>query len=368
MKFRGLRKSLPVLVAAVALLSACGKAKFAAENHKSSAVAGQYVTIKPKIDIIVFQDNSDSVMYGPLNTLKPQMQNFVNGLNASWDFRFTVLPLLSQKSMTSKYVVSTDCSGLSGIMGCLNTSQISTFNNSSGDYGWITSVNSAVGSQDKGFQNIYYNLQSSSMINSGFLRPDAALAIIVLSNGEDVDGMTYHDPDGDGTPELNYNSGDSTFNFYRNYFQSMKGTPSLLRFYSVVSPGGLCYGYNSYNGRRYRDMSDDLGSRSYNLCGSELNSALSDISSQMVSITQAVVFNYVLMNDQPNPSTIQVKKNGQILPASSSNGWEYVGYKTNQNTSFFPTPGNAKTGYMIKLNGSAVIQGSDTIEVTYQKF
>jgi hypothetical protein len=360
MKFSGLKKSLPVLVAALAILNACAKAKYGAENIKSSAVAGQYITTKPKIDIIVFQDNSDSVMYTHINKIRPQMESFVNGLNGSWDFRFIVLPLLSQKTLNSKYVISSDCSGISGILACLPPSQASTFNYSSGDYGWINSANSAIGSQDKGFQNMYYNLQSSSMVNSGFLRPDAALAVIVLTNGEDIDGMTYHDPDGDGTPQLNYNSGVSQYNFYRDYFENFKGTPSLMRFFSVVSDGSC-----GINGRRYRDMADELGSRSYNLCNSEMNSVLSNIGSQMVAITQAVVFNYHVLPNNPGTIT-SVLKNNVPIPQSSSNGWEYVGYKTNQNTSFFPTPGNPKTGYMIKLNGSAVIQGSDRIDVIFQ--
>jgi len=354
------------IAAAVLMLSACGKAQFAKQDFQASAVAGQYVTTKPKIDVIVFQDNSDSVMYGPIEALKPQMNSFLTSMSADWDLHFTVLPLLSQKSVTGKYVVASNCSEISGTVGCLTPSQSTTFNNSSGDYGWIRSVVSGIGSNDKGFYNMYANLQHSSMTSTGFLRSDAALAIIVLSNGEDIDGMSYTTRN-DGFQELDYNSGVSTYNSYRNYFQSIKPSSSLRRFYSVVCPGGTCYNYGSIRGQRYMNMADDLGSRSYNLCNNELNSALSSMKQQLVAVAEAVRFNYVVMNEKPMVSSIKVTKNGVTIPQSSSNGWTYVGYLANQATSYSPTSGNVRSGYFIKLNGTAEYKGSEKIDISFQK-
>lgn len=365
MKFRK-PTYLMTLAAAVLMLSACGKAQFAKQDYQATAIAGQYVTTKPKIDVIVFQDNSDSVMYGPIETLKPQMNAFLTGMSSQWDLHFTVLPLLSQKSVTGKYVVASNCADISGTTGCLSPSQASTFNNSSGDYGWIRSTLSGIGSNDKGFYNMYANLQHSSMTSTGFLRSDAALAIIVLSNGEDIDGMTYYDR-GDGYQQLDYNSGVSTYNSYRNYFQNIKPSSSLRRFYSVVSPGGTCYNYSSIRGQRYMNMADDLGSRSYNLCNGELSSSLASMKQQLVAVAEAVQFNYVVMDQKPMVSSIVVKKNGVTIPQSSSNGWSYVGYLSNQPTSYAPTSGNIRTGYFIKLNGSAVYKGSDQISIDFQK-
>ncbi len=361
-------KSMPVLVAALVLLSACGKAKFQKQDFQASAVAGQYSVTKPKIDIIVFQDNSDSVMYGPINTLQQQMQGFLGGLSDNWDFHFTVLPLLSNKTMNGKYVIASNCSDISGVTSCLSPSQANSFNNATGDYGWIRSVNSAVGSADKGFEKIYQNITQASMTSTGFLRPDAALAIIVISNGEDTTGVTYTTRS-DGVQILDYNSPQSiaAYNTYKNLFSGLKGPSEMSKFYSVVSPGGNCYGSNSFRGQRYMDMSDDLGSRWYNLCNSELNYSLANIANQLQVVVQSVIFNYVVINESPMVGSIVVKKNGVTVPQSTSNGWSYEGYKSNHPTSFFPTSGNPRTGYFIKLNGSYTFEGTDQMTVNYQK-
>jgi len=372
MKFSGLSKILPVL-SAMLVLSACGKSEFAKQDFKAEAVAGQYVTTRPKIDVIVFQDNSDSVMYGssgnttPLSVLKPQMYDFLTNMSSQWDLHFTVLPLLSQKSVTGKYVVASNCGEITGTTGCFSPSQAANFNALSGDYGWMINFsNSSIGSGDKGFSNIKANLQNPSMTSTGFLRSDAALAIIVLSNGEDIEGMSYYDR-GDGHLMLDYSSGQSTYNYYRHYFQNLKGSSVLSKFYSVVSPGGSCYGHGSIRGQRYMNMADDLGSRHYNLCNGELNSAMASLKQQLVAVAEAVKFNYVVMNEKPMVSSIKVTKNGATVPQGGANGWTYVGYLSNQPTSYSPTSGNVRSGYFIKLNGSAEYKGTDKVEISFQK-
>ena len=55
-------KAIPVLVlAAMTLLSACGKNTFTKQVESTTALAGQYIYIKPKLDLVVFQDDSDSM-------------------------------------------------------------------------------------------------------------------------------------------------------------------------------------------------------------------------------------------------------------------------------------------------------------------
>lgn len=364
MKFSGPWKLMPVFFVTLAVLSACGNEKYNKQTVQASAVANQYVTTKPKIDIIVFQDNSDSLMFGPINSLN--LQNFVSNLSSNWDYHFTVLPLLSAKSISSKYVIAESCSGISGVNKCLTTSQASQFN-TSGDYGWIRTTNSSIGSADKGFQNMQANLTQASLTSSGFLRPDAALAVIVLSNGEDTSGVGYSTRS-DGVSYLDYDhpSTIASYNQYKSFFTNFKVTANMSQFYSVVSAyGGTCLGSSSYKGKRYMDMSDDLGSRYYNICNNEINSVMSDISSQLVAVTESVIFNYTVLDRKPLESSIVVRKNGAVVPKSTTNGWSYAGYLTDQPTAYYPTLSNPRTGYMIKLNGSAVYQGSDSITVEY---
>lgn len=361
MKLVGMKNLvIPMAVFTLGLLSACGNNKYAKQTHGGTATANQFVTTKPKIDVVVFQDDSDSIIRnGPLQVLKPQMAGFLGNMSGDWDYRFTVMPLLTTSiGINSKYVVSTDCSSVNNVMKCLAPSEYATFNNSSGDYGWINSAN-FVGGDDRGFATMQTHI--NNMKNSGFIRQDAALAIVVLSNADDLEGVAITTRS-DGVKVRTY-GGTAEYNSfvkYLNYFAGLKTSNTLSKFYSVVvNQSGGCL--NGYFGKRYVQMSNSLNSRAYNICGGELNYALHDIKSQLVAVTEAIKFNYVMISPdkQPVVSSIKVWKNGTEIPQSNSNGWSYVGYTT-QATSYFPSSGNVRTGYMIKLNG-VDYKGSDSI-------
>jgi hypothetical protein len=398
MKFRGLMKTLPVLLVCLGLLTACGKEKYVDQNFQSSATANQYVTSKPKVDIVVFQDDSDSVMYGPISALKPQMQNFLSQLSSDWDIHFVVLPLLSdQSSLSGKYVVASDCSSISGASGCYPLSQTSTYNSQPGDAAWLNNSNSGVGSLDQGLYYMQRNLSRSSFTSSGFLRSDAALAVIVVSNGQDLSGINpnnkgscydgygnynpsafpqidYCNANGSGTYEVNTyaNSLSSSYNSFANYFAQVRGSSLLAKFYSIVSPSTTsgCYGSYAMAGTRYISMSQQFNSSTGNLCNSSgFSTVLNDIRSNLHAVTTAIKFNYAVVSTQYEPlvSSITVQKNGVTIPQSDTNGWSYVGYLSNQPTSYYPTSGNVQSGYMIQLNGSAVYQGSDSLSINYTR-
>ncbi len=363
-------KMLPVLVASLGVLVGCGRAQYAAQNQSSTSVAGQYAYTKPQADIVVFQDDTDSVMLqGPIQHLKGQMQHFLSRMNNEWDVHFTVLPLTRQKALGGKYIVAQDCSSILAGYSCLNLSQIGYFNNASGDAGWIQTVNSGTGSNDRAFENINANLRQNAMVSSGFFRPKAATFVVVVSNGEDTTQVAYA-PGPGGTMELDYTSATTinSFQQYKNLIKNVKGNLSPLKFYSVVSMNLVdnCQGGRAFRGKRYMDMSDALGSKYYDICAGGLTGVMNDIANQMQVTVQTYVFNYVLLEGEP-ASINSVKKNGQSLPQDATNGWTYVGYQQNLNTSYFPVPSNPKTGYFIKLNGTAEIQGTDTIEVNITK-
>ncbi len=362
-------KAVTVALMAITALSACGKKTFRKLEESSVGIAGQYNYIKPKLDLVIFQDNSDSLT-NAMAQLKPQLSGFLAQLDTNWEYRVVVLPLLSQQHISSKVVLATDCNGVpSG--GCVGPSSVNYFNSLSGDSGWINSRNSSTGNVDLGFQNMNYNL--NSLISSGFIRQDAALAMVIISNNDDHSGVAYITrPDG-ATTSIDYNSPttQASFDAYKNYFLQVKNNvPQLDRLYSVVSAQSYsdCYGGGrTWAGIRYMNMAAALGGASYDLCNGGLSNVLYDIRSRLVTIVQTIEFNYLVFPEEPDPSSITVKKNGSTLPNSNSNGWEYVGYRSNQPTSYYPTSGNVRSGYMVKLNGSAILKGTDTYELIYTK-
>ncbi len=361
-------KAVPIAMIAISLLSSCGNKKFQKLEYSSTAIAGQYIYIKPKLDLVIFQDNSDSIA-NAMTQIKPQLSGFLAELDTNWEYRVVVLPLLSQQSISSKTVLATDCTGVPSAS-CVGPSGVAYFNSLTGDQGWITSRDSTVGNVDKGFQNMNYNI--NSLLGSGFLRSDAALAMIVISNNDDQTNVDYnYRPDGAIT-SINYSGANTiaSFNAYKNYFLSVKAHSTLDRFYSVVAAQRYtdCYGGGmTWAGIRYQNMAAALGGASYDLCNGGLPNVLTDIRARLITVVQAIEFNYVVFPEEPTPGSISLTKNGSTVPESAVNGWQYVGYRSNQPTSFSPTSGNVKSGYMIRLNGTATFKGTDTIGLNYTK-
>jgi len=382
-------KAVPIALMAISLLSSCGTKKFQKLEQSTSGIAGQYIYIKPKLDMIVFVDNSDS-MANALAQVKPQLVNFLNSLDSRWEYRFIAMPLQGTQNLSSKYVVATDCAGISASL-CLSPSQSYIFNNAGGDIAWINNRNSGTGNTDLGFYNMKANI--NHLKAAGFVRNDAILATVVISNGEDVSGqfgsggVTYATrPDGAIT-SVDYNSAttQNSYNYFLNYFSTIKNANPVLskaqtRFYSVVAANRYndCYGGGmAWQGRRYMDMAGTLGGVTFDLCQGQLPNILTDISGHLQTIVKSLVFNYVVFPEAPTVASIQFKKNGSLVSNSALNGWTYAGNLNNQATSsgsidintqvFTPMLSNVRSGYMLRLDGNAELKGTDTYELIYTK-
>lgn len=87
--------------------------------------------------------------------------------------------------------------------------------------------------------------------------------------------------------------------------------------------------------------------------------------------TPTEYYGFAVVPTAPRPETLVVRVRGTNVSQSSSNGFEYVGYRENQNIKVNPngTINNSnpinRTGYFIKLNGSAIYSSGETIEVFY---
>lgn len=89
-------------------------------------------------------------------------------------------------------------------------------------------------------------------------------------------------------------------------------------------------------------------------------------------------FGYVHLNTKPVEGSIQLSINGANISKSSTNGWQLMKsgnepqFITNQNikitspTNFSPaTPAVTRTGYFLRLSGSAIYSNGDVIDVTF---
>jgi hypothetical protein len=124
---------------------------------------------------------------------------------------------------------------------------------------------------------------------------------------------------------------------------------------------------------------DQYGNPTSDACNSAaLSNVLTDIANNLTTVSQAYVYSAIVLHDQPIPSSIQITKNGATVPQGTTNGWEYMGYGTTYTiTGIYNTqtgqitaldPGlNQETGYVIQLNGTAQMIGTDQPNVTYEK-
>ena len=89
-------------------------------------------------------------------------------------------------------------------------------------------------------------------------------------------------------------------------------------------------------------------------------------------------FGYVHLNTKPVESSIQLNINGVNIAKSSTNGWQLIKngsepkFISNQNikitspTNFTSaTPAVSRTGYFLKLSGSAIYSNGDVVDVTF---
>lgn len=242
----------------------------------SSAVS---VATLPKVDIVVFQDDSSS-MTNAMTAIKSQLNGFAGNSASAWNFRFVVLPLLRQQSLAGKFVLANECDTLTGASQC--SPDVSAFNAAGNDSAWIATSGTASPSTDLGFANMKDNIDALS--GAGYFRTGAQKIFFVISNGEDNTSVAYATrPDGAVTG-IDYSSAttQASFNNYQSYFAGL----SINKFYSIVAAQRYsdCWGGGStWQGKRYQDLASSLGGTSYDLCDANIASALTTIAGELAT-------------------------------------------------------------------------------------
>ncbi len=83
-------------------------------------------------------------------------------------------------------------------------------------------------------------------------------------------------------------------------------------------------------------------------------------------------YGYIALEREPDTSTIVLTIDGVSIGPSSSNGWEYVGFANNKNIrvdkngNTVASPAENRSGYFLKLSGSAVYSNNSSIAINYR--
>ncbi len=135
--------------------------------------------------------------------------------------------------------------------------------------------------------------------NAGFLRADARLAVIVVSDEED--------------------QSDGSVSLYVDFFRNLKGfaNPQLVSVSAIAGdvPGGCA---TAVEGRRYSDASNQLGGQFSSICSASWQQMLQNIGLGVFALRQAWT-----LSRPADPSTISVRVNGVSVPQNGTNGWTY---------------------------------------------
>lgn len=383
---------LALLLGLLVMTVGCGKQAFVVTNTTTTFSAPGGYTIPAKVDVLLVEDDTGS-MYEAYTPIARQLPPFLEGLEASgWDYHFATVPLTSLRDVSqiaaSRYDsnwgaqwvppypgANPNAAGMSVSEALFSSaSQYSDFL----PYGYISNVQNGM---EPGFKTIWsvltdMKVKRGTAQDTGFLRNDALLAILVVGNGEDTSDVNYcqrSDNTGVYVP-CSDGSATTSFNTYRDRFRGFKSSPSLVKFYSAVAfrEADNCQGGRSRIGTRYRNMATALGGQSYDICRSNaVAQAVAGMSAHLQAQRQAYETRFLFLEEEPDlatPITVTVYRDGkhaQVIPQSESNGWTYAGYITDYAIDA-PIALSLSTGYAIELHGTAKLIGDDTASIDFK--
>lgn len=398
-------------LSAATLLSGCGKPEYINPTRTASGADIGFRNLPAKVDILLVVDNSPSAALA-LHKVQSTLENFVMGMKSMyWDYHIAKVNmvnsdhwihqvLVNPEFNTEKYpdgTIKEDKAGIVPANYAVNSPQL---------FNLVDGIEN-VGSDDMTYDVIYktlYNAKHNAQLKkTQFLRADATLAIIVITNGTEF----TVDPNHNGN--INY----TALNQHRQNLLKIKdGNSELIRFYPIAAykfmegkNGDSCLapGGKSYEGGSYFAMNPAIkglpkiidGRETLNFCNaSSLQNVMTDIQDNLKKVRQAYVYTSIVLPYPPIVTGEGKLKFGHIIDNGNNNGevdesqikffeenavdgWTYEGKGTTytvtgifdvvQNKVFQLFPGlDKRTGYIIKLHGKARIFGNKVPYLEYK--
>ena len=415
-----MRTMLPMLTltfGAAMLATGCGKQGFVTVNQIQQGQSPGSFVIQPKVDLLLLMDDSGSSIE-PQDQLQAEARTFLANLQAQgWNFHFTTSSLNNSYSSgrtngTSDWLPSNFTNQVTASLHDTNYATGST------GFSWLppfpgasftdpTLVAQAIASSvfrpydrfsqfpspggtsgtERGLGSIVAATQGQGVLKDSagtlthFIRPDALLAIVAMSNGDDDSSEAWRTMTGQQRT--------TAMQSYANKIVSVKaGNPQLVRLYAAVAQtqqaNGTCLGNNSFIGSRYNDLAAQLGGTRIDLCTQGVSGSLASIAQELQIVRQSYITRYVFLGSEPEPGTIRVtvvRSNGstETLVEGDQNGFDYANSVEQPNprtpimrptleTADGSVHLNNQTGFAIVLKGSAILRGNDTTRITYKDY
>lgn len=284
-----------------ALLMACQQ-NVAFDLPPSQDNFGQSVTYNNKVDILWIVDNSTSMLKHQ-QRLSDQIPELVTKLNSlKMDYHMAVVT-------TSMGGDNPDGGRFIGSPKYVTSKTPDLINNLKARM----IVGEAGSNLERGLESMERALSSGYLANEGkgFFRNDALLVVVALSDEDDFS-------------KSNSSAGIS---YYTNFLDSLKtpwvdGSRSwMFSFIGVLSLTSQCKTFNDFAsaGLSYIGLADVSGGVKESICSTNLASSVSNIRARIFQILTDFK-----LSKLPVVESIVVTINGQAVPRSSENGWQYL--------------------------------------------
>lgn len=296
-----MKKEFSVLIVAAisTFLMACNQGvKF--DLPPASNNFGQSITYNNKVDILWIVDNSSSMLQHQ-QSLSAQVPGLVTKLNdLKLDYHMAIVT-------TSMGGLNPDGGRFIGSPKFLTPVCPDLVNN-------LTSrmiVGEAGSNNERGLDSMEKALSPSYLANegAGFLRADALLVVIALSDEDDKSAVS------------------NPVNHIVSFLDGIKqpwpdGSRSwVFNFIGVLSMSGTCKTFNDYSeaGLTFMGIANISSGVRESICNSNLSLAVSNIHARI-----AQILTDFKLSKKPLVESITVTINGQSIPRSNVNGWDYI--------------------------------------------
>jgi hypothetical protein len=305
-----------------------------------------------KIDILFVVDNSASM--APLQTnLNNNFHSFINNfVTKGYDFQLGVTTSDAYRSM-SQFGGPASAAYLRDGVGSVHSGYpIITQSTPDIEGVFVTNANQGDNgnADERVFSSFKATLQSSH--NNGFHRPDAFLAIVILSDEDD-----FSNPNRavGANPDHSYSqTGLETVASYISFLDQYTGTVDVnnrpYNISAITVLDNTCLNSHKKNaptsivGQRYMQIVNATDGVLGSICDTSFADSLTLIESKIIELSTQFPLSRV-----PDVSTIQVHVNGAVIIESSTNGWTYN-----------------STANSIVFHGSAVPPQGSQINVDFQ--
>ena len=355
-------------------------------NSFEVSTCSQMTFRKPPVDILYVIDNSGSTLASSFQSIKTEIQNTIETVSDDFDYHIYFAPLnpAPTDSIQGYPLVVSDPSLLTSIasVNITRPDNLEMFAQASGN------------NKEEGFERVK-NIINYNRSN-GIFRDNANTIVVMISNGDDTKTKMTLNGNTVDNPDYPYAGVLSEFKKYTKAYAKTSSESGLLnanmfRFISLVADTN-CNGWTK--GQTYQKLSRDLydyqkltdhacsdkdvddaievGCKDrHNLCSGDFTGTFAAINKSIRAVIDGHKYDYWQISSA-SESQIQtddielykISKNGTkttILP-DTTNGFEYIGYKKDQQKNYEPTDVvELATGLMVKLNGDARVSHPDCL-------